>query len=433
MGLQAAVLVFGYLCMPDKRPDEKADHWFGKIYAITDRFIERDEEVLAELKTKWPGVFNRLVPILQHKERVREQVRELMAKCEAGDPRVMRKFRQVARLCLAGFKTTLSQLGISFDSYDFESDFVLDGSVYRVVERLKRRGALKQSPEKTWFLDLEELNLPSLVLVRSDGTTLYVTRDVAYSMWKFRECEVQRVINVIGKEQSLAQAQVRAALSLLGHEQWANSLTHYAYEHVRFPGVTISGRRGRYLTIDELIREAVRRAEGEVMKRAPGLSERARRKTSRAIALGAIKYAILRVEPAKLITFDLDQALSFEGDTGPYIQYAHTRCCGILRKARRWTPRYKVQTLTDHEKVLIRLLGRFSQVVESAARELSPHQVCAYAFDLATAFSTFYQFCPVLRAKPPSLRNFRLTLVKAVQTVLRDVCDLMGIEAPHRM
>jgi arginyl-tRNA synthetase len=340
-------------------------------------------------------------------------------------------FREVAELCLKGFEETLKELGISFDSFDFESKFVLDSSVKKLVEELRQRGHLKKTEEGTWLLDLSTFGKPSLVLVRSDGTTLYTTRDIAYHIWKFEQ-GIERTINVIGAEQALAQAQLRHALKLLGMEKQSKSTIHLSYAHVRFPGVRFSGRRGRYLTIDELLRRAYEKALREVEKRNPGLSEAQKQRIARIVGRGAIKYAILKVDPNKEITFDLEKALSFEGDTGPYLQYAYTRCCGILRKAGEWKPSFEPTKLSPRERELIRLLAQLPEIIGSAARELRPHYICNFAYELATAFSLFYQFCPVLRAEP-GVRDFRLTLVDKVRFALKELLSLLGIEVTEVM
>jgi arginyl-tRNA synthetase len=429
MGAQAAELVYGYIHVKEK-PKEKIDHWLGKIYALTDRFIANDERTLDELRKKWPRAYQSLIPRLK-KEKIKKELRELLRRGEAGEASALKKFREVAKLCLKGFRQTLKELAISFDSFDFESDFVVNGSVYQVVERLKEKGHLKLSPQGTWFLDLSSFSLPSLVLVRSDGTTLYLTRDIAYHVWKFKRVKVVKTVNVVGAEQALVQNQLKAALSLLGMQRESNNVIHFSYGHVRFPGVRMSARRGQYLTIDELLNNAFEKALKEVEKRNPKLSKKKKETIARAIAKGAIVYTLLKVEPSKEITFDLSQALRFEGDTGPYLQYAHTRCCGILRKAGKWKRAYKAE-LNSHERDLVRLLLEFPQTLKKASLELRSHYLCKYAYELATSLSLFYQFCPVLKATP-EVRNFRLTLIEAVRTTLQNVLGLLGIEAPEVM
>ncbi|MEM7821319.1 MAG: arginine--tRNA ligase [Candidatus Aenigmatarchaeota archaeon] len=429
MGLQVAKLVYGFLNFPEKKLEEKADHWLGKIYAITDRFIENDKEVLKELKNKWPDVFEKLIRNLEKKEDIKGDLKDLIKRCESGDLKTVKKFKRIAKICIRGFKKTLNEIGIKFDSFDFESDFVIDGSVHRVVEKLKEKGMLKRSEENTLVLDLGKFNLPSLVLVRSDGTTLYVTRDIAYSIWKFEKFGVEKVINIIGIEQSLAQSQLRAALKLLGYEKESENLIHLAYNHVRLPGIKMSGRRGRYLTIDELIEISFKKALSEVEKR--GTSEKNKYKIAREIAIGAIKYAILKVEPEKEITFDIEKAIRFEGDTGPYIQYAYTRCSSIMRKARK-IEGIEVKNITENEKELIKKISEFPKVLENASRELRPHYICNYAYELATRFDRFYEFCPVLKAEN-EIRNFRLALVDLTRKILKNCLELLGIKPLEKM
>lgn len=428
MGLQVAELVCGFELL--NKVEGKPDHWLGKIYAIVDRFIHGDERTLEQLKLKWPEVYEALAPRLKQFE-VEARVKELLKLCEGGDPKTLKMFRKVSELCLQGFKETLAELGIYFDSYDFESDFVLNGSVQRVVEKLKQRGVLRYSSECTWVLNLTDFNLPSLTLLRSDGTSLYLTRDIAYHVWKFEQ-GASRVINVIGVEQSLVQQQLKAALCLLGMKDQAKRVLHYAYEHVRFPGVKISGRRGEYLTIDELLKHARACALKEVKARNPGASEQLCTAVAACIADAAIKYAFLKVEPSKEIVFDLNQALRFEGDTGPYVLYACMRCKGILKRVRKFKHRYSIPQLSTHERELLRVLAELSNTLKRAAQELSPHLLCSYVYALAYAFNSFYEHCPVLGVKS-KLKEFRLTVVEVCMNAFLHVIKLLGMEVPEFM
>jgi arginyl-tRNA synthetase len=271
-----------------------------------------------------------------------------------------------------------------------------------------------------------------LTLVRSDGTTLYTTRDIAYSLWKFEKAE--KVINVIGMEQNLAQLQLKIALYALGFDKLAENLVHFAYNLVSLPGYKMSSRRGRYITFDEVMDEAVKRAYEEVSKRSPQLSEEEKQEIADFVGIGAVRYALVEVDPSKPVVFTWDRVLNFETNSAPYIQYTHARACSILRKAvkKPENPAYKLlKEKIEHEIVLD--IASFPDVFVEAAQFLKPNLVADFANALADIFNTFYNALPVIKAEPQGLSDARLALVDAVRIVLRNALNLIGIVAPEKM
>jgi arginyl-tRNA synthetase len=278
----------------------------------------------------------------------------------------------------------------------------------------------------------EDYEIPSLTLVRADGTTLYTTRDIPYSIWKFQKAE--RVINVIGMEQRLAQLQLKLALCALGHFDYAKNLTHFAYNLVRLPGFRMESRKGRYITLDKVMDEAIRRAYEEVSKRSPRLSEEEKRKISNFVGIGALKYALVEVDPNKPVVFTWDRVLDFEKNSAPYIQYSHARAGSIMRKAAREPKSADYALLKERlEHDIILMLARFPEVFIEAADNLKPNLIADFANALADKFNTFYNAHSVLKAKPPQLSDARLALVEATKIVLSNALNLLGIEAPERM
>jgi arginyl-tRNA synthetase len=278
----------------------------------------------------------------------------------------------------------------------------------------------------------EDYEIPSLTLLRADGTTLYTTRDIPYTLWKFEKAE--RVINVIGMEQPLAQLQLKLALCALGYIDYAKNLTHFAYNLVRLPGFRMESRKGRYITLDEVMDEAIRRAYEEVSKRSPHLSEEEKRKISKFVGIGALKYALVEVDPSKPVVFTWDRVLDFEKNSAPYIQYSHARAGSILRKAARKPERADYALLKERiEHDIVLMLARFPEVFMEAADNLKPNLIADFANSLADKFNTFYNALPVLRAKPQELSDARLALVEATKTVLGNALNLLGIEAPEKM
>jgi arginyl-tRNA synthetase len=278
----------------------------------------------------------------------------------------------------------------------------------------------------------EGYEVPSLTLVRADGTTLYTTRDVAYNLWKFQTAD--QVINVIGMEQALAQLQLKILLCALGHLDKVKNLRHFAYSLVKLPGYKMSGRAGRYITLDETVDEAVKRAYDEVVKRSPQLPEEEKKRVSSLVGVGAIKYALVQVDPGKPVVFTWDRVLDFEKNSAPYIQYSHARAGSILRKAERKPENPDYGLLKEPiERDLILTLSKFPGVFFDSAENLRPNEIADYANILADKFNTFYGALPVIKAKPPELSDARLALVEATKIVLRNALTLVGIEAPEKM
>jgi arginyl-tRNA synthetase len=268
--------------------------------------------------------------------------------------------------------------------------------------------------------------------VRGDGTTLYTTRDVAYTLWKFTKAD--RFINVIGMEQSLSQLQLKIALYALGYEKQADNLVHFAYNLVTLPGYKMSSRHGRYITFDEVMDEAVKRAFEEVSKRSPQLSDEEKSKIAEFVGIGAVRYALVEVDMSKPVVFTWDRVLNFERNSAPYIQYTHARACSILRKAEKKPEKPDTALLKENkEKEILLALASFTDTFIEAAEYLKPNLIADYANALADKFNTFYNDYPVIKAETPELSNARLALVDTVRIVLRNALNLIGIVAPERM
>jgi arginyl-tRNA synthetase len=278
----------------------------------------------------------------------------------------------------------------------------------------------------------EDYEIPSLTLTRADGTTLYTTRDIPYSLWKFKKAE--KVINVVGMEQKLPQLQLKLALWALGHKKQAENLTHFAYNLVTLPGYKMSSRRGRYITLDEVMDEAIKRAREEVEKRSPQLSEKEKLKISKIVGTGALKYALVEVDPIKPVVFTWDRVINFERNSAPYIQYSHARARSILRKAQKEPEKPDYSLLVEPlERDLVLALARFPEVFIDSAESLKPNAIADFANILADKFNSFYNALPVIKAKPKALSDARLALVKAISIVLRNSLSLIGIVAPEKM
>ncbi|MEM3715994.1 MAG: arginine--tRNA ligase [Candidatus Bathyarchaeia archaeon] len=475
VGRQSAIVAYGYRLLGKPKPLSKPDHFIGAIYAVTNCLLEitrlknalekskgslssEDTQkirnslddwiaVAIELQGKFPEIFNSLLEALEKSTDPESEINILMRRYEKGDEDAKKLIREVSALCLEGFKETLGRVGVTFDSWDWESDFIWNGDVARYLNALKRtpyvfyKGEVLEFDAERVARDLnlkerlglkESYEIPSLTLGRSDGTTLYTTRDIAYSLWKLKMAD--KVINVIGIEQRLAQIQLKLALYALGCADEAGRLIHFAYNLVNFPGQRISGRRGRYITLDEVIDEAIERAYEEVNKRSTDLAEEEKRRISEIVGIGAVKYALLETDPLKPIVFTWDRVINFEKNSGPYIQYSYARACSILRKAPKHVEDADFSLLKEPaEREIVLMVARFPEIFIDAADNLRPNIIADFANTLADKFNAFYASIPVIKAEPPELANARLMLVNAARITLRNALTLLGIEAPQRM
>ncbi len=476
VGRQTAVIAYGYEKLGRPKPEGKPDRFIGTVYAITSCIVEiqklkkaiekakqhaKDEEetsklqrelddwiiVAAELETAHPQLFSQLFGSISRDENPEAQIADINLKYERGEKSAKRLIRTVSELCLEGFNQSLSRMGIYYDSWDWESDFVWNSAVSRVLTQLEKTPYVFRAGEVLEFeaekvaqsLELkktlglrEDYEIPSLTLMRADGTTLYTTRDIAYNLWKFEKAE--QIINVIGMEQTLAQMQLKIAFFALGHADKAKNLRHFAYNLVRLPGYKMSSRTGRYVTLDETMDEAINRAYEEVEKRSPHLSEEDKKQISNVVGIGAIKYALVQVDPSKPVVFTWDRVLDFEKNSAPYIQYSHARAGSILRKAAK-KPEQPDYALMKQpiERELVLTLAQFPDTFIDSAENLRPNEIADYANALADEFNTFYNALPVIKAEPQALSDARLALVEATKIVLRNALNLLGIGAPKKM
>jgi arginyl-tRNA synthetase len=372
---------------------------------------------------------------------------ELIRKYEKNDPQTRALMRRVTRMVLTGFEETLRRARIRFDEWDWESDLLWTGRVAELLDRLKesgftfnKGGALELDVAKAVekFGLREKLGIsptfeiPSLTLTRSDGTSLYATRDVAYTLYKFGRAE--RVINVIGTEQSLAQLQVKVAFWIIGHRKEAEKFIYFPIGQLMLEGQRMSARRGRYVTFDQVLDETMSRAKSEVDKRSPSIPDEIRQRVADRIAISAVRYAILSVEAIKSTNFVWDKVLNFETNSAAFINYAYTRSSGILRKLGRITEPKTFSLLTDPvEQALVLELAKFPETFSRAADDLNPTLLCLYANLLAQRFHEFYEKSDISHVGNDELKWQRVSLVLAVRTVLKTLAGLLGLELAERM
>ena len=365
----------------------------------------------------------------------------MYARWDQRDPEIFALWKKTRQWSLNGFDQIYNQLDVGFDKYYFNSEEEQPGKEI-VADLVKRKIAVDERPDGPVIVKLDELlgnkdeKYRVLVILRSDGTALYATEDLSLVLHKFRDYpDMVRSIYVVDVRQSLHFTQVFKTLEIAGYEQ-AKKCQHVAYELVTLPGnVVMSSREGTVVLLENLIREAISRAKEETHKKNPSLTEEQLNDIAQAIGLGALKYPLLARENARVVTFDWQSALDFNGQAAPYIQYAHVRCNSILRKAQAEPANLMAEfnyELAPAEVQLIDLISRFPTEVQRAAAEYKPLIIASIAYDIAKAFASFYDKCPVIQAEK-DIRNARLQLVIAAKQTMANALRLLGIQAPEVM
>ncbi|MFA5214072.1 MAG: arginine--tRNA ligase [Methanoregula sp.] len=399
MGRQIAIVAWGFEHLDSAHvAGEKEDAHIARVYIAANREIDKDPSIT-------------------------QQVDRLMQLVESGDSETVKKFQREVSRCLDGFAVTLKALNVQHDRFVWESDFIRNGDTRRVISRIEKLPQARH--DETLALDLEEFGFKNpYVIRRSDGTSVYAARDLAFHFWK--AANFDRVIDVLGADHKLIAAQLQCTMKLLG--QKAPEIVHF--EFVSLPEGSMSTRAGKFVSADDLITEVRKRAFDEVTARRPELDEGVRTAISQSVALAAIRYDIVKVSPEKSTVFDWKEALNFERQSGPYLQYAHARACSILEKAGQFTECYDLET--DQEIALAKKIAKFPVVIDRVVTELHPHLLATYAHELADTFNTFYHFEPVLKSEG-TVRDRRLTLVSAMQNTLKETLLTLGIDAIRTM
>ena len=362
------------------------------------------------------------------------EVEAILRGLEEGDEATYDRVAEVVDTVLGGMRTTLGRLPAEFDEFVKETRFMRNGDTDALVERLKALDCAVYD-EDAWQLDLPGFE-KNLVFLRSDGTSLYTTRDLAHHEWKFANYD--RAVTVLGEDHRLQADQLSAALELLGED--TDPLQQVFYSWVNLPEGGMSTREGTGIDLDDLLDEAIARAREEVESR---LDDRSRgdlddddvERIAHQVGVGAVRYDIVAKQPTKGITFEWDRALDFEAQSAPYVQYVHARCCGIVEAADDGEipdePDFDALGEPE-ERELLGVLARFPAVIEGAADDLQPHQVATYTRTVAETFNAFYRECPVLDADPET-RAARLALVAGTQHTVANALDAIGVDAPTSM
>ena len=371
-------------------------------------------------------------------EMLDSKIDELAERCEKGDEESIGGLKKVVGEVLAGQKQTLERLGVTFDVFDFESRFVLDGSAQKAIEDLKELPQSLELDTGANAIDLTEFGLErrggGTVFQRPNGTSVYIVRDVAYHRWKLGQADANLI--VLGEDHKVEYKELKTILKLLGDLKDDNLLDVVHFAFVGIKGRRMSTRKGVIVSVDELIDEGIERAKEEVRKRNEELDDEKVAEIARQVATGVIKYHMLKVQTMKPLTFSWEDALDFEGDAAPYVQYAHARASSILRKGGVFEDTSvpeKIVFTNESEKDLTRLISHFPSIVFTAAAERRPHLLPDYAYKLASQFTEFYHKSPVLGAEEEDVKESRIAVVRATRQTLRNCLALLGVEAPERM
>ncbi len=396
-----------------EQPGHDTMRWMADLYAEADRRFVSEPEFEAA-------------------------VRAYFGRWDVGEQHLKDLWKQTRDWSMEGFEQVYKLLGEHFDRIYFESEVEEPGKA--MIDQLIESGLAEDGrPENPVIIDLDKKlgtkeEYRVVVILRSDGTSLYATKEIPLAIMKFTEYDLDQSIYVIDVRQSLHMKQMSKVLELMGYP-WANRMQHLAYEIVNLPGnVTMSSRDGTVVLLDDLIREATQRALEVVREKNPSLDAKTMQAVAEKVALGAIKYPMISRENTKIVTFDWDTALDFNGQSAPYIQYAVVRANSILRRLNESAPSHAAfnHELMPAEVNLIEKISQLPDVVQKAAADFKPSLLATYAFELAQSFNDFYTQCPVLSAQG-SARLSRLVLVRAAKVALENALSLLGIQSPQVM
>lgn len=362
------------------------------------------------------------------------EVQEMLRQWEAGDAEVRGLWATMNGWVYDGFNQTYGRLGVRFDRNYYESDTYVLGK--QDIEEGLARGVFYRRDDGSVWIDLREDGLDEKLVLRRDGTSVYMTQDIGTAIQRFRDFAIDRLTYVVGNEQDYHFKVLFLILKKLGYA-WADQLYHLSYGMVDLPSGKMKSREGTVVDADDLLdeMESTARTLSEELGKTEGLREDEKAQLYRVLGHGALKYFILKVDPRKRMVFNPEESIDFNGHTGPFIQYSHARIRSILRKAEgrssSWS--WAEVAVDERSKELIQVLDRFPEAVQQAARTYSPAVVAQFAYDLAKVFNGFYQANPILNADSEALVAFRVELCRTTAAALRRALEMLGIEAPERM
>ena len=405
----------------------KGDHLVGKYYVEFDKHYKAEVKALVaegmsedEAKKKAPIML---------------QAQEMLRKWEAKDPEVYTLWETMNGWVYEGFDVTYKALGVDFDKVYYESQTYLLGK--SLVEDGLQKGVFFRKEDNSVWIDLEADGLDQKLLLRGDGTSVYMTQDLGTALSRFEENSLDDMIYVVGNEQNYHFQVLKLVLKKLGYE-WSDNIFHLSYGMVELPEGKMKSREGTVVDADDLIADMVGTARemSQELGKLDGATEEEAAAISEMVGLGALKYFILKVDPKKTMLFDPRESIDFNGNTGPFIQYTHARIRSILRKAAETgvtTEGYAKAALLPEEIELIKALSEYPATVRTAGQQFAPSVIAAYAYDLAKQFNGYYHDHSILKEEREDVRALRLMLASEVARVIRSAMALLGINVPERM
>lgn len=402
----------------------KGDHLVGKYYVAFDKAYKVEIDALkAQGQTEEEAKKN--APLIK-------EAQHMLQQWEAGDEAVIQLWKTMNEWVYAGFGVTYDSLGVSFDKFYYESDTYLLGK--DIIQEGLDKGVFFKKEDNSVWIDLTADGLDEKLVLRGDGTSVYITQDLGTAQLKYDEFGMEESIYVVGNEQDYHFKVLFLILKKLG-KAWADGLFHLSYGMVDLPSGKMKSREGTVVDADDLMAEMIETAQArtEELGKTEGFSEAEKQELYRTIGMGALKYFLLKVDPKKRLLFDPNESVDFQGHTGPFIQYTHARIKSVLRKAGEVNSSQSVDTITEYERDLIQALSNYPQTVEAAAKDFSPAQIANYVYELAKLYNKFYHELSILKVGEEHIKAFRLKLSAATASVIARCMSLMGITVPESM
>ena len=416
---------------------KKGDHLVGDYYVSFDKHYKAEvKELMAKFTAQGMNDDEAKAKAEAESPLMRE-AREMLVKWEAGDPEVRGLWEMMNNWVYAGFDETYKKMGVSFDKIYYESNTYLEGKE-KVMEGLEKGFFYKKEDGSVWA-DLTAEGLDHKLLLRGDGTSVYMTQDIGTAKLRFADYPINKMIYVVGNEQNYHFQVLSILLDKLGFE-WGKSLVHFSYGMVELPEGKMKSREGTVVDADDLMEEMIATAKetSQELGKLDGLTQEEADDIARIVGLGALKYFILKVDARKNMTFNPKESIDFNGNTGPFIQYTYARIQSVLRKAAESGIVIPEQIpagieLSEKEEGLIQMVADFAAVVKQAGEDYSPSIIANYTYDLVKEYNQFYHDYSILREENEAVKVFRIALSANVAKVVRLGMNLLGIEVPSRM
>jgi len=404
----------------------KGDHLVGKYYVVFDKEYKKEIEALkADGQSEDDAKKN--APLML-------ETQEMLRQWEAGNEEVISLWKTMNGWVYEGFEKTYKQLGVDFDKYYYESNTYLLGK--DIIQEGLNSGVFYKKEDNSVWIDLTDEGLDQKLVLRGDGTSVYITQDLGTAQLKYDEFGMDESIYVVGNEQDYHFKVLFSILKKLG-KSWAAGMFHLSYGMVDLPSGKMKSREGTVVDADDLMAEMIETAASrtEELGKTEGFSEVEKKELYNTIGMGALKYFLLKVDPKKRLLFDPNESVDFQGHTGPFIQYTHARIKSVLRKVD-FDGSKAVTTpisISSYERDLIQALAEFPNVIEASAKEFSPAQIANFAYEVARLYNKFYHEETILKAEDENVKTFRLHLSAASSRIIAESMRLLGIEVPERM